>query len=761
MCIILAIVRHGALAAQQRTHVISGRVTTDSGVVVPAADVIVTIAPTAEGSGWQVRLDRRVSHPHSESNGRISAVRRRAWSSSVSPAHHDCGLGQRRCRESQASRRPSPPWRRSLSERSTRDRPQQLGNDGRPKAPTRPTRRVRWRETEACRPSLQGVSLTPWPRQSGHSLLASGTISAFGLGSEGNATTLNGLAFAGSDLPRDVRTTTRFRTSPWDPTIGGFSGVQAAVSLLPGGNVTSRKAHITVDAKPLQFADPVASRLGTRFSGVAIDQGGVGAYALDRLYYNFGLHVARRTTPVASLANMDQGALLRAGVSPDSAARLIQIAGSLGVPVTASGIPTGRTTSTISFIERIDRASVASSTIPAPTLALTGFGSYSSSDAVSLSPTIAPAYSGKTASGLIGTQLLYSRFYGQSGDYVNETTSGFTLATTDSRPYANMPAASVFGVSDDGIGSLSLGGNSALANNTRDWTWETINQTGFLLAGRQAFPMKVYLQSRFEDYSHAMSVNRLGRFTYASLNDLSANRPSSYSRTLDPADRSVGEWIGAGAIGGNWIGDKLTISGGARVDASALTSRLSYNPNVDGTFGLRTDHVPDGVSISPRLGFVWRYTPTVGYVSYSGSGAAVNRGLAQLRGGIGKFRGVLSPASVANTLTFSGLPSDGRQLFLRRGVGTDGRLAFPRCRRGCSSRHLRERSRSVDRYGAECDGVRPVVSPIGELAREPRLDDLAVFRKLHRARRHLFADASSGEHARSQFQRRAELCIGG
>src|SRR5207253_2289380 len=35
-------------AAQAKHHVIQGRVTTDSGVVVVAADVIVTIAPTAE-----------------------------------------------------------------------------------------------------------------------------------------------------------------------------------------------------------------------------------------------------------------------------------------------------------------------------------------------------------------------------------------------------------------------------------------------------------------------------------------------------------------------------------------------------------------------------------------------------------------------------------------------------------------------------------------------------------------------------------------
>jgi len=37
-----------AAATAQRTHVISGKVTSDSGTVIAAADVIVTVAPSAE-----------------------------------------------------------------------------------------------------------------------------------------------------------------------------------------------------------------------------------------------------------------------------------------------------------------------------------------------------------------------------------------------------------------------------------------------------------------------------------------------------------------------------------------------------------------------------------------------------------------------------------------------------------------------------------------------------------------------------------------
>src|SRR5262249_11717892 len=160
------------------------------------------------------------------------------------------------------------------------------------------------------------------------------------------------LAFAGSDLPRDARTTTRFRTSPWDPTMGGFNGVQASVSLIPGGNVTTRRGHLTLDAPALQFADPAAGRLGQRVTNIALDEGGVGAYAWDKWYYNLGIHFARRTASVASLGSLDDDALLRAGIAPDSASRLVQIAGALGIPVASSGIATARTTTTASFMER-------------------------------------------------------------------------------------------------------------------------------------------------------------------------------------------------------------------------------------------------------------------------------------------------------------------------------------------------------------------------------------------------------------------------
>ncbi|MGH7620512.1 MAG: hypothetical protein ACREPM_25125, partial [Gemmatimonadaceae bacterium] len=523
----------------------------------------------------------------------------------------------------------------------------------------------------ALPPDLQGnleamASFIP-----GLALGASG-LSAFGLGADANSTTLNGLAFGGTDLPRDAQTNTRFRTSPWDPTIGGFSGVQTSSAIGSGGNVTTRRGHVTLDAPSLQFSDPVASRLGQKYTNIALDEGGVGAFRLDKYFYNFGIHVARNTADVSSLTDLDADALSRAGVSRDSALRLISLLGGYQVPLTVSGIPHARTTSTISYLERFDKAPepTPANRPRGPVVAATVIGKYSEAEALSLTPTLSPASSGKTTNALAGVQGLYTRYFGKDGDYLSETTSGLSLTSTRGTPYLDLPGGSVLVTSPDGIGSLGFGGNSALASDNRVWTWETINQTDFLWKGHQSLPMKLYVQSRYDDYTQSLAANRLGRFSYASLTDLANNEPSSFSRTLDAPDRSGGEWIGAAALGASYTspGAPVSLTGGLRVDANAFTAVPQYNADVDRTFGARTDHAPNGVDLSPRIGMTWRYwTPHINGpsngMSIMSSGAAIAmRGPQVLRFGAGKFRSVSQPTLLADAISSTGLPGGTQQL---------------------------------------------------------------------------------------------------
>ncbi len=654
-----------AVAAQARTHVIQGRVTTDSGVAIPAADIIVTSVPSADvasGLSDSAGLYRvSVPRPTGEYVLLIRTPGRQVFRRRVAIAAND-SVAVVNAR-----------LMRLVTQVPT------VRVEARRARPTRSLGADAGNGTEANDKSVDGVSGALPPDVLGNldamaSLIPGlsaipGTVSAFGLGGENNSALLNGLSFAGTDVPRDAATTTRFRTSPWDPTIGGFGGVQSSTTLGPGGNVTRRRGHMTLDAPQLQFADPVAGRLGQTYTNVALDEGGTGAYALDRVFYNFGIHVARQVASVSSLADADAPALARSGVAADSSRRLVALLSGMGVPLGIEGVPAQRVTSTISFVERVDRAPAPAPANgpPASTLAFTTFGRYSASQAVGLGPVVAPSFTGKTINASIGGQVLYSRYFGRNGDYVHELTSGLTLNSANAKPYADLPGgtvriASQFDGGGVGLGSLSFGGNSALATNNRAWTWETIDQIDWLLNAHQSLPFKLYVQSRVDDYDQEVAANRLGTFTYASLADLAVGRPASFSRTLDPPNRSGREWTGAAALAGSWIATRLTITGGVRAEANAFTRAPAYNPEVNRLFGARTDEAPTRVALSPRLGFVWKYTPSTGFLSASTGNAIVYKGLAQIRGGVGRFRALVQPTLLADGLSNTGLPGSARQL---------------------------------------------------------------------------------------------------
>ncbi|MDB4878429.1 MAG: hypothetical protein JWM41_4875 [Gemmatimonadetes bacterium] len=656
---------HPAVSMAQRPHVIQGRVTTDSGAVVAAADVIVTVAPSAETIAGKSDAAGAYRIVIPNATGEyilyIGALGRKPFRQRVTIAKTD-SVATVNAELAAAVTTVAAVQVNARKIRPTRS----LGNE--PGWGTDGTDKSVDGMSGALPPDLQG-NLDAMAAFIPGLSVGMGT-SAFGLGPDANSTTLNGLAFGGSDLPRDARTNTRFRTSPWDPTIGGFTGVQTAVSMAPGSNITRRSGHVTFDAPALQFSDPVASRLGQKFMNLALDEGGTGAYKLDKYYYNFGIHAARQTASVASLAELDPEALARAGIAPDSAARLAQVLGTMHVPLGGRGIPDSRRTTTLSFIDRVDRAQSPRppSAAPAPILAATLFGRVAQSEALSLAPTIEPSSAGKSIGTLAGVQGLYSRFFGHDGDYVSETTSGLSLATTHGTPYLELPGGSVLVASASGLGSLGFGGNSALANDMRTWTWETINQTDFLANGHASLPMKIYFQSRFDDFSQSLSANRLGRFNFASLQDLAANRPSSFSRTLNAPDRSGGEWIGAAAFGGTWTTTPVTITGGVRADANAFTGGPRYNADVDRTFGVRNDHAPNSMDFSPRVGITWRYTQPMMNDLRNGPSIMVSpmsiifRNAAAIRAGFGKFRGVLPVTLLADATSNTGLAGAMQQL---------------------------------------------------------------------------------------------------
>jgi hypothetical protein len=175
---------------------------------------------------------------------------------------------------------------------------------------------------------------------------------------------------------------------------------------------------------------------------------------------------------------------------------------------------------------------------------------------------------------------------------------------------------------------------------TRAWRWETNAQLQFYPPGALTHRLKFAADARFDDFSQDLFGNRLGTFSYNSLGDLAANRPSSFTRTLTAPSRRGGEWNAFASLGDLWrVNEKLQVIYGARVDGNVFTQTPDYNAAVSSAFGLRTDRGPNSVDVSPRLGFTWQ----------NGTGRI-------LRGGAGEFRNVVDATLLAAPSVSTGLP---------------------------------------------------------------------------------------------------------
>src|ERR1041385_2779203 len=167
-------------------------------------------------------------------------------------------------------------------------------------------------------------------------------FSILGLGADQNLTTLNGLNFAGSDLPRDAVTTGRVSTNPFNPTQGGFSGGQLALRTSPGANFVTQSVHLTMDAKQLQFTDQAGQQLGQQYNNLTASGAWRGPISLDKAYYSTSLQGSRQMSDLQTLINTDAYALQSLGISADSVRRLDSILTAFGIPASLGSIPSSK-----------------------------------------------------------------------------------------------------------------------------------------------------------------------------------------------------------------------------------------------------------------------------------------------------------------------------------------------------------------------------------------------------------------------------------
>ncbi|HEV8217572.1 MAG TPA: TonB-dependent receptor, partial [Gemmatimonadaceae bacterium] len=135
--------------------------------------------------------------------------------------------------------------------------------------------------------SLPGVQLIPG---------ADGSPSGFsvlGLSPDQNATTLNGMSFGGSNLPRDANVSTSLATSPYDVSRGNFSGGLLNVRSRGGKNYIIRSTSLNVDAPQMQWTDAAARSLGQQYRNLSI--GGLlsGPIQTDKAFFSVAYQAGR------------------------------------------------------------------------------------------------------------------------------------------------------------------------------------------------------------------------------------------------------------------------------------------------------------------------------------------------------------------------------------------------------------------------------------------------------------------------------------
>jgi hypothetical protein len=485
-----------------------------------------------------------------------------------------------------------------------------------------------------------------------------GGASILGSGSESSLNTLNGMGLNASSIPRAARTETRVTGATFDPTRGGFAGANVDVRLGPGSrNYQRRNGFITLDPQSWQFSNTAAKSLGAPVGGVRASFAADGELIRRALTYNVSLDVARNTSEPSTLLTATADALRLAGVSPDSVARIIAISTPLGIPVATNGVPAERRHNGVTWLGRLD---ITRDTMK--TRALTSYVGFTKDGALGFGPLAAPSSSGERRERTLGAQLTLGEYTGPGKRILNETRIAASTVKTQVDPYQNVPGATVLVRSpgDEGsdVTALTLGGGSFLAADDSRWTAEAANETIWNAVGRR-HRFKALLFGRADGLHESGISNSLGTFTFNSIDDFQAGRPTSFSRTLSQPDRDGSVWNSAAALAHLYAPSRFfSVMYGLRLEADGFFDKPQTNTALESALNVKTGVAPSRIHISPRAGFSYTYSrdkENGNGTNQSPVGRFYRTTVGVIRGGIGEFRDLLRPGILADASAATGL----------------------------------------------------------------------------------------------------------
>jgi hypothetical protein len=490
--------------------------------------------------------------------------------------------------------------------------------------------------------------------------ITSGGPSILGAASSSNLTTLNGMALAGGSLPRAARTETRVAGATFDPTRGGFAGANIDVRLAGGDRFYQRRnGFVTVDAPQLQFTDAIGRALGAQSGGYRASFGADGEAIRGALTYNVAIDVAHNSSDPATLLEANAATLSRAGVSPDSIARLVSVAGPLGLPLSGLGIPTSRKRDGVTWLGRLD-----DTRDTLRTLAMTTYAGWNREGALGFGPLAAPAAGGERSDRTLGVQFVHGAYVGPLHMRLTQTRLAASQVHTTTSPYLDLPGAQVLlrsgtALLSNDISSVTLGGAPYYSGTDDRWTVEGSNETVWNARGRK-HRFKTQLWGRADGLHSQSQNNEFGTYSFNSLADFQNSHPSSYSRTLTQPERNGAVVNGALAMAHQWTPNKFfNVLYGLRGEANAFATTAPKNVALDQALGVKSGETPLLLHLSPRAGFTYMYNrdkDNGNGVNMSRAGTYYRNATGVIRGGIGDFRDLLKPDVLADVSAASGLP---------------------------------------------------------------------------------------------------------
>ena len=518
------------------------------------------------------------------------------------------------------------------------------------------------------------------------------TASSFSVGGQPtnqNQITLDGLSFGSGSVPSEAVRSTRVITNTYDVSRGQFTGGQVASTTRGGTNNVQGVVTYALRDPELEFVDESSATFGQKYMQNSLSFGAGGPIVEDQMFIFGAASVSRRTNPLSSLLAANTQTLTRLGASQDSVTRFLSRLNTIGVRATLPGIPDERLADNASAIARYDW-----SLGELHTLTVRGDWRGQLQDATRISANAVPTTGGNLRTlggGIMAT--LTSHVHG----LINEARIYQSSDRQNTNPYLIAPDGRVTmaGILADGtqsVTSLQFGGNPSLPQETHSRLLEASDEVSYVSKGG-AHRVKLGGLVNADRSSVGSIPNRYGTFSYNSLADFEANRPSQFTRTISGRDRLAGSNSAALYLGDAWRqSPRFQMVYGLRLEATRFPSDPQFNPQVEALFNRRTDHSPSELHASPRFGFTYSMgapgnppapsagapanpatapspTPPAdgrgegggqgggGFGGRGGGpgGGGFNASAWTFRGGLGEFRGKISSNLVASANDATGL----------------------------------------------------------------------------------------------------------